>query len=86
MSTDLGLAADHVESIRALLEVSEAHRYPIPRDAFQNLELVSKHLRGVQRRLESRQPGEPSGLLLSAKAESPAGQGSPRLRPRQLSF
>jgi hypothetical protein len=86
MSADLGLAADHVESIRTLLEVSEAHRHPIPRAAFQNLELVSKHLRGVQRSLESHRPGESSGPLLSAKAESPARQGSGRLRPRQLSF
>lgn len=53
LSADLKLAADHVESIRTLIEVSEAHRQPVPRAAFQNLELVSKHLRGIERQLEA---------------------------------
>ena len=48
---DLELAADHVESIRALLEISQTHQQPIPRAVFQNLELVSKHLREIQQQL-----------------------------------
>ena len=56
LSTDVGLAADHVESIRALLEISQAHQQPIPRAVFQNLDLVSKHLRAIQRRLEAGRP------------------------------
>ncbi|MCC7155642.1 MAG: hypothetical protein IT161_13785 [Bryobacterales bacterium] len=53
LSANLKLAADHVESIRTLIEVSEAHQQPVPRAAFQNLELVSKHLRGIERQLEA---------------------------------
>jgi hypothetical protein len=49
----LRLAADHVESIKALLEVSQTHRQPIPRAAFQNLELVSKHLRDIQKQVDA---------------------------------
>jgi hypothetical protein len=50
---DLQLAADHVESIRALLEISQIHQQPIPRAVFQNLELVSKHLRETQQQLDA---------------------------------
>jgi hypothetical protein len=53
LSRNLGLAADHVESIKALLDVSQAHQQPIPRAAFQNLELVSKHLRTIERQLDA---------------------------------
>ncbi len=50
---NLRLAADHVESIRVVLEVSQTHQQPIPRAAFQNLELVSKNLREIQRQLDT---------------------------------
>lgn len=52
LNGNLGLAADHVESIKALLEVSQTHHQPLPHAAFQNLEMVSKHLRETQRQLE----------------------------------
>ncbi len=58
LSGNLRLAADHVESIRTLLEVSQTHQQPIPRAAFQNLQLVSKHLREIQRQLD---PGLQAG-------------------------
>jgi len=64
LSGNLRLAADHVESIRALLEVSQTHRQPIPRAAFQNLELVSKNLREIQRQLDTdAQPVDLEGTL-----------------------
>ena len=53
LSGNLRLAADHLESIKTLLEVSQSHQQPIPRAAFQNLELVSKNLRAIERRLGS---------------------------------
>lgn len=49
LSGNLRLAADHLESIKTLLEVSQSHQQPIPRAAFQNLELVSKNLREIER-------------------------------------
>lgn len=48
LSGNLRLAADHLESIKTLLEVSQSHQQPIPRAAFQNLELVSKNLREIE--------------------------------------
>jgi len=61
---DLKLAADHVESIRALLEISQTHQQPIPRAAFQNLELVSKHLRETQQQLDADpEAAHPEGAL-----------------------
>ena len=53
LSRNLGLAADHVESIRALLEVSQTHQQRIPGAALRNLELVSKHLRTIERQLDA---------------------------------
>ena len=53
LSGNLRLAADHVESIRTLLEVSQTHQQPIPRAAFQNLELVSKNLRDIERQFDA---------------------------------
>lgn len=58
---ELALAADHVHSIRILLEVSRSHDQPIPLSVLRNLELVGKHLR----ELESRSP--------EAAAESACG-------------
>lgn len=56
--SDVALAADHVESIRALLEVSTTHQQPIPRAALQNLEMVSKQLRRIERKLDPSRRGE----------------------------
>lgn len=50
---NLRLAADHLESIKTLLEVSQSHQQPIPRAAFQNLELVSKNLRDIERQIDA---------------------------------
>jgi hypothetical protein len=49
LSGNMRLAADHLESIKTLLEVSQNHQQPIPRAAFQNLELVSRNLREIER-------------------------------------
>ena len=86
LSADVGLAADHVDSIRALLEVSQAHQQAIPRAAFQNLELVSKHLRSVQRELEAGQTArrERPGLRPEEAPRALPGPARPRLQP--LSF
>jgi len=82
LSGDLRLAADHVESIRALLEVSQTHQQPIPRAAFQNLELVSKHLREIDRQLDA----DPEATLLkSALQVTPACRDLLRPGSRQLS-
>lgn len=83
---DLGLAADHVESIRALLEISQAHRQPVPRAVFQNLDLVSKHLRAIQRGLEAGRPDEQSEPPLSSGQGLPACRESPRPRLQQVAF
>jgi len=53
LSANLRLAADHLESIKTLLEVSQHHQQPIPRAAFQNLELVSKNLRDIERQFDA---------------------------------
>jgi len=56
---DLALAAEHVHSIRWLLEIARQHHQPIPSAALTNLELVSKHLGEMQRRVEqARKPEE----------------------------
>lgn len=49
---DLSLAAEHVHSIRTLLEIARQHQQPIPSVALTNLELVSKHLAEIQRRFD----------------------------------
>jgi hypothetical protein len=49
---DLELAAEHVHSIRWLLEIARQHQQPIPTSALTNLYLVSKHLDEMQRRIE----------------------------------
>jgi hypothetical protein len=41
---ELGLAIEHIQSIRVLLDVSSSHKQPVPRAVFVNLELVLKHL------------------------------------------
>jgi hypothetical protein len=58
LSGNLRLAADHLESIKTLLEVSQSHQQPIPRAAFQNLELVSKNLRDIERQIGATSDGK----------------------------
>lgn len=48
----LSLAAEHVHSIRWLLEIAREHQQPIPAAALKNLELVSKHLCQMRRRID----------------------------------
>lgn len=85
MGGNVRLAADHVESISALLLVSQTHRQPIPRTAFQNLELVSKNLRAIERQLSGNsQPTLPEDAFSSSE-DSPAVPVLPRPEPR-LSF
>jgi hypothetical protein len=46
---DLSLAAEHLESIRWLLEIAREHRQPVPAAALTNLQLVSKNLAELKR-------------------------------------
>ncbi len=86
LSADVGLAADHVESIRALLEVSQAHQQAIPRAVFQNLEMVSKYLRRIQQELDIWQTDERERSVLNSEEALLALPASPRPRPQPLSF
>jgi hypothetical protein len=52
LQRELSLAAEHVHSIRCLLEIARQHQQPIPSAALTNLDLVSKHLAEMQRRIE----------------------------------
>jgi hypothetical protein len=64
LSVNLRLAADHVESIKTLLEVSQSHQQPIPTAAFHNLELVSKNLRAIERQFAAgAEDTRPDGAL-----------------------
>ncbi len=83
LNRDLALAAEHVHSIRWLLEIARQHQQPIPAAALTNLNLVSKHLGEMQRRIEGA-GGEAAALSLSATAHHREIQ-SP-LHPRPPSF
>jgi hypothetical protein len=48
---DLSLAAEHVHSIRCLVEVARLHQQPIPNAALTNLSLVSKQLDEIRVRI-----------------------------------
>ncbi len=85
LSGNLRLAADHVESIKVLLEVSQAHQQPIPKAAFQNLELVSKHLRQILTQL-SADPRDSDPAGFTPDDDSPASQAPPRPDRPRLSF
>jgi hypothetical protein len=50
---DLSLAAEHVHSIRWLLEIARQHNQPVPAAALTNLDLVLKHLSEMQHRVEA---------------------------------
>lgn len=86
LSADVGLAADHVESIRTLLEVSQAHQQAIPRAAFQNLELVSKHLRSLQRELDAGHAAQQERPSFRSREDSPARHEALRPRLQRLAF
>jgi len=60
---ELALAADHVHSIRVLLEVSRSHDQPIPLSVLRNLDLVGKHLRELERRSPDAAKESTCGLL-----------------------
>jgi hypothetical protein len=47
--TEIWLAIEHIQSIQVLLDISRAHRQPIPNAVFGNLDLVRKRLHEVQR-------------------------------------
>ncbi len=83
---DLSLAAEHVHSIRWLLEISRQHEQPIPRAALTNLELVSKHLGEMQRRIEIAGEETPPESNIIAFAHRPETQPPLPPRPRQSSF
>ncbi len=72
LQRDLALAAEHVNSIRWLLEIARQHDQPIPAAALRNLELVSKHLGEMRRRIDTE---------FNAAARRPELQALPRPRP-----
>lgn len=78
LGRELSLAAEHVQSIRLLLEISRSHQQPIPGAALRNLELVSKHLLDIRRRVD------PEAEDLNAPVRLPSAQAPPH--PRPLSF
>ena len=65
---DLLLAAEHVDSIRGLLEIARQHQQPTPTSALTNLELLSKHLGEMQRRVETASGGTAAKSTISAFA------------------
>lgn len=84
MRRELSLASEHVHSIRWLLEIARQHQQPIPSAALTNLELVSKHLGEMQRRLDlaSVEPISEANISPSAHCQ----ETRTPLRPRQPSF
>src|SRR5574340_227192 len=84
LQRDLSLAAEHVHSIRWLLEIARQHQQPIPPAALTNLDLVSKHLAEIQRRIEAVGDDTASESPVSAIAHHQEIQ-SP-LHPRPPSF
>ena len=81
---DLALAAEHVHSIRWLLEIARQHQQPIPTAALTNLDLVSKHLGEMRRRIEAAGGETATESPVSALAHRQEIQ-SP-LHPRPPSF
>lgn len=68
LQLDVLLAAEHVHSIRGLLEIARQHQQPIPTSALTNLELLSKHLGEMQRRIETAGGGPGAKTTISALA------------------
>ena len=80
---ELSLAAEHVHSIRWLLEIAREHQQPIPSAALKNLELVSKHLYEMGRRIDGG-----GGAVMEPEVSAAARRPPPGLPPRppRLSF
>ena len=84
LNRDLTLAAEHVHSIRWLLEIARQHQQPIPPAAVTNLDLVSRHLGEMQRRIEfanAETAAEPPLSTLAHRRETQAPH-----HPRPPSF
>lgn len=79
---DLSLAAEHVHSIRWLLAIAREHQQPIPTAALKNLELVTKSLCEMRRRIGGEEFVPESEI--SAVARRPELRTLPR--PRRPSF
>lgn len=72
---DLALALEHLQSIRVLLQVSAAHRQPVPPAVLINLDLVLKNLR----KAASSHPAAPEcGLRARTPARDSIPDGIPR--------
>ncbi len=84
LDRDLALAAEHVHSILCLLEIARQHQQPIPTGALTNLDLVSKHLGEMQRRLEL--PGSEAAAESAVSALSHRQEIQSPLHPRPPSF
>ena len=74
LQRELSLAAEHVNSIRLLLEIARQHHQPVPNAAITNLEMVGKQLGEILRRLGA--AGEVTAPEHRPQAASPP-------RPRQ---
>lgn len=74
LQRDLSLAAEHVNSIRLLLEIARQHQQPVPKAAITNLEMVGRQLNEMLRRLGA--AGEFTAAENHPQAASPP-------RPRQ---
>lgn len=70
LGRDLSLAAEHLRSIRCLLEIAREHRQPIPAAALTNLELVTRSLGEMQRQIRSAR-GEVSAAADPAETPAP---------------
>jgi hypothetical protein len=68
---EVALAIEHIRSIRVLLEISRAHRQPIPPAVPHNLALVAKHLENAQQQLTG-EPVIPLGSITHAVARAPS--------------
>jgi hypothetical protein len=71
---EVALAIEHIRSIRALLEISQTHRQPIPLAVPHNLALVAKHLDNAQHQLRAER-----AETLAAISETVAHRPSLRL-------
>jgi hypothetical protein len=82
LTRDLSLAAEHVHSIRTLLEIARQHQQPIPSLVLTNLELVSKDLAEIQRQFE----GDETASESRVSAVADHREIPPPLPPRTPSF
>ena len=78
---DLSLAAEHVHSIRWLLEIARDHQQPIPTSALKNLELVSKNLNQLRQRIDVAREDVAPESAVSAVTHPPEPRTPPRPQP-----